>query len=397
MSHRIILVAAIALIVVVSLALWFFLVGRNSAISPPTADLDTDSVNSITELEKSDNPNPDSTTFEDAENLGIQAQLKALEQLDPQKQSDSIDYRAATYEEAYDVCNMYLSSLVPEPSLVPPHCFEIKQRLETALEQTDNLEEKVQLIEILVRWQPIEQQLEFVVSAASRPPVLSDNESFGLEFMVIGQQSSDEDKVNILKRFSQLSQPARQNHAHNTFQLYQALLEIDSSQGHVSYTEPLLEAIASFVVPDIPDLDGEPFVPEGIPEFSTQDEYDAWASQNPAMAELTNAALSVGTNNGLVDGMFSRLGIELSFQGQSKTPDSFATIVEQNTSDSELYHTLLEIEQYGQESDFFGAYVDALQNNTTIQSRVESLLSNPNMSKGQRKAVKELHQLFWPD
>jgi len=391
MSHRFFLVAGIVLIVVVSLLLWFQPTSRDSDRQNTISSFNTDPKMSTRTLEKSNRSNLDSMRIKDTDS----SPYKTLVQLGRLKEIVSADHRAAVYEEAYDACNMHLSSLAPEPTLVPPHCMEIRQRLEDELEQTDILEEKIRLLEILVRWQPPEEQLEFVLTVANRNPVLSDNERFGLAFMAITRTSSDEDKISILNSFAQLSQNARQNHAHNTFQTYQALLEIDSSQGFVSYKEPLLAAINSFVVPDIPDLHGEPFVPEGIPEFSTQEEYDAWAFQNPAEAELIKATLSIETNDGIVDGMFARIGLELGVQGLPITPDNFTTAVEQDTSDAELYHTLLELDHYGRESDFYDDYTVAIRNSATIQSRIAHYQSNSNMSIGQRKAVENLYQLFW--
>lgn len=310
------------------------------------------------------------------------------------------------YELSYDMCNNQFNAVYGgttaahlDAALVPKtECSSIKSLLHAALDKSTDLDERILLVEMLTRWEPLDMQLDFIRSHAIHAPMITGATLAALERNALYITSSVEAKRSVINTFSKLSRDSKIESAHEFFQTFVPLVTADASQGVTEYF-PQLEAVAdSFPVPEIPDQTEKAELlkmAEQIPEFTNEQDFRQWAKENPDLFAETLNGIESHNSDQVFTGALTRIDLSISLLGQVPSPMSVSASIENEPNDVIVYHALSELSALKNEGQYFTDYFNKIQQNDLVRARVEILLQNPSITDGQRSSVQNLYDEIW--
>ena len=278
-------------------------------------------------------------------------------------------------------------------------CLRIKALLVHALDKTVDFDEKILLVEMLSRWEPIATQLDFIRSYAAHPPKITGLALADLERNSLYTSSSVEDKSSVISTFNTLPYEAKIESAHEFFQTFVPLVLTDSSQGVDQYFPQLAAVADSYPMPSIPEEDIERAdllqLTQKVPEFTNEYDFNMWAISNPDVLEvILNLAESLDRDD-LSAGALGRIELSTSLRGQNLSPSTLSDTLENHPDDVTVYYVLREIYSLRDQGESFGDYFSEIQQNEMVRTRADILLQNTTFSDGQRSSVQKLYDEIW--
>lgn len=318
----------------------------------------------------------------------------------------SFSISQSLYERSYDACNEQFNVVYEElfasqdDIVVRPdaECLTIKALLHEALNKSTNIEEKVILVEMLMRWEPMDIQLNFVRSHANSSPIITGVSLANLERNALYINSSLEAKSSVIDTFNNLSLGEKIENAHEFFQTFIPIVIEDVNQGISQYFTQLETVTESFPIPSIPNHNEEYNilnVIDKIPGIENEYDLEQWAENNPNQLREILSSFNSEESDQHFTGTLARLELALSLQGQYPSSENISNIIANEPNDAIVYHALKEIITLKNEGQYFSDYYNKIQQNDFVRARMDSLLKESKLNDGKHSSIEKIYVQIW--